>query len=133
MKDQKDTDFNNPKERFVWAFRGIEYKGSPIAMAEPVLEAFSEHLTKCGFIHVSQIEEILSTMEYGSEILDQLPEQQIHYQPPVQGQDHGLNLSGRWQSVTDPIKESRVNIAKLFSPAEREELIQAFREDGMDV
>lgn len=132
MKDQKDTDFNNPKERFVWAFRGIEYKGSPIAMAEPVLEAFSDHLSKCGFIHVSQLEDMAD--EYGNLSLYGFPHtQQIHYQPPVQGQDHGLNLSGKWQPVTEPIKESRVNIAKLFSPAEREELIQAFREDGMDV
>lgn len=132
MKDQKDTDFNNPKERFVWAFRGIEYKGSPIAMAEPVLEAFSDHLSKCGFIHVSQLEDMAD--EHGNLSLYGFPHTQlIHYQPPVQGQDHGLNLSGKWQSVTEPIKESRVNIAKLFSPAEREELIQAFREDGMDV
>lgn len=132
MKQQHESDLNNPKERFVWAFRGIEYKGSPIAMAEPVVETFSEHLSKCGFIHVSQLEELAD--EYGNLSLYDFPyEQEIHYQPPVQGQDHLMNLAGRWQSVSEPIQKSRVEIAKLFTPAEREELLQAFREDGMNV
>lgn len=132
MKQQHESDLENPRERFGWAFRGIEYKGSPIAMAEPVVETFSEHLSRCGFIHVSQLEELAD--EHGVLHLSDIPyEQEIHYQPPVQGQDHLMNLAGGWKPISEPIQQSRVEIAKLFSPAEREELIKAFREDGMDV
>ena len=39
IPQQKDTDLSDPKQRFVWAFQGIQFKGSPMAFPQPILEA----------------------------------------------------------------------------------------------
>lgn len=121
MKTQAETDFNNPKERFGWAFRGIKYGDHVMAIADPIVEQWSEHLSACGFIHVSQLEGLVDSIPF---------KQQIHYQPPVEGQDSAMNLAGQWQSVDKPLQESRVDIASMFTAPERELLIQQWREDG---
>lgn len=121
MKTQAETDFNNPKERFGWAFRGIKYGDHTMTIAEPIVEQWSEHLSACGFIHVSQL----------GELADKVPfKQQIHYQPPVEGQDHGLNAAGKWQSVDEPIKESRVDILQRLNNTEKAVLAERLREEG---
>lgn len=121
MKTQAETDFNNPKERFGWAFRGIKYGDHTMSIAEPIVEQWSEHLSACGFIHVSQLEGLVDDLPF---------KQQIHYQPPVEGQDHGLNAAGKWQSVDEPIKESRVDILKKLNNTEKAVLAERLREEG---
>lgn len=109
---QEETDFNDPSERFLWALRGMEFNGTPIAFPEPVLRRWSEHLSACGFVHD--------------------PDQQtIHYQPPVRGQDHELNTSGKWISIEDPIHEPLVPTASLMTPGEKAKMIEEFREEGL--
>lgn len=124
MKTQAETDFSNPKERFGWAFRGIKYGDHTMTIADPIVEQWSEHLSACGFIHVSEV-----VKEYPG-LLEQLPKQQIHYQPPVEGQDHGLNAAGKWQSVDEPIKESRVDILQRLNNTEKAVLADRLREEG---
>lgn len=130
MKTQAETDFNNPKERFGWAFRGVKYGDHTMTIADPIVDQWSEHLSACGFVHISEVERLARMFPDVEDLLDQLPKQQIHYQPPVEGQDHGLNAAGKWQSVDEPIQESRLDIASKFSSAERDYLIQQWREDG---
>lgn len=121
MKTQAETDFNNPKERFGWAFRGIRYGDHTMSIAEPIVEQWSEHLSACGFVHVSQLEGLVDDLPF---------KQQIHYQPPVEGQDHGLNAAGKWQSVDEPIKESRVDILQKLNNTEKAVLAERLREEG---
>lgn len=129
MKTQAETDFNNPKERFGWAFRGIRYGDHTMSIAEPIVEQWSEHLSACGFIHVSQLDDLVD--EYGFMSLYDFPfKQQIHYQPPVEGQDHGLNAAGKWQSVDEPIQESRVDILQKLNNTEKAVLAERLREEG---
>lgn len=121
MKTQAETDFNNPKERFGWAFRGIKYGDHTMSIAEPIVEQWSEHLSACGFVHVSQLEGLVDDLPF---------KQQIHYQPPVEGQDHGLNAAGKWQSVDEPIQESRVDILQKLNNTEKAVLAERLREEG---
>lgn len=121
MKTQAETDFNNPKERFGWAFRGIRYGDHTMSIAEPIVEQWSEHLSACGFVHVSQLEGLVDDLPF---------KQQIHYQPPVEGQDHGLNAAGKWQSVDEPIQESRVDILQKLNNTEKAVLAERLREEG---
>lgn len=121
MKTQAETDFSNPKERFGWAFRGIKYGDHTMTIADPIVEQWSEHLSACGFIHVSQLEGLVDNIPF---------EQQIHYQPPVEGQDHGLNAAGKWQSVDEPIQESRVDILQRLNNTEKAVLADRLREEG---
>lgn len=121
MKTQAETDFNNPKERFGWAFRGIKYGDHTMTIADPIVEQWSEHLSACGFIHVSQLEGLVDDLPF---------KQQIHYQPPVEGPDHGLHAAGKWQSVDEPIQESRVDILQRLNNTEKAVLAERLREEG---
>lgn len=121
MRTQAETDFNDPKQRFAWAFRGIKYGDHVMAIADPIVEQWSEHLSACGYIHVSQLEGLVDNIPFT---------QQIHYQPPVEGQDHGLNAAGKWQSVDEPIKESRVDILQRLNNSEKAVLAERLREEG---
>jgi hypothetical protein len=62
--------------------------------------------------------------------LDQLPEQEIHYQPPVRGQDHGFNGSGEWVPIDQPLEAPVVNQVALMTPQERALLVEQLREAG---
>ncbi|OIR43213.1 DUF2744 domain-containing protein [Corynebacterium sp. NML120713] len=120
---QEETNFDDPAERFLWAFRGMEYNGMPIGFPEPVLKEWSEHLSACGFIHIDQARSV--------ENLDDLPGQEIHYQPPIRGQDHALNVAGKWVPVTQPIQEPVVPATSQMTPTEKAKLINELREEGL--
>lgn len=111
-KLQHESDMDNPKERFAWAFQGIEYTGFPMAFPDKVLEVWSEHLSKCGFVHDPS-------------------RQEIHYQPPVRGQGHSMNLSGQWISITEPITQPVVPTASKMTSQEKAKMIQEFKEEGL--
>lgn len=128
---QHEADLNDPKQRFSWAFRDIGSRGMPMAIPDPIREEWSEHLTKCGFIHVDQVAEVLSSIEYGQEILNLLPKQEIHYQPPLRGQDHPLNTSGEWISVDQEIQQPVVPTASLMTDQEKAKMIAEFKEEGL--
>lgn len=130
MKTQAETDFNNPKERFGWAFRGIKYGDHTMTIADPIVEQWSEHLSACGYVHISEVERLARMFPDVEDLLDQLPKQQIHYQPPVEGQDHGLNAAGKWQGVDEPIQESRVDILQRLNNTEKAVLAERLREEG---
>lgn len=112
VRTQSESDLNDPKQRFVWAFRGIETNGFPMAFPEKVLESWSEHLSQCGFVHDPS-------------------QQTIHYQPPVRGQDHAMNTSGVWVDIDTPIEEPSVPVSSLMTPAEKAKMIQEFKEEGL--
>lgn len=125
MKSQHESDLNNPKERLAWAFRGLGYNGFPMAIPDPIKEEWSEHLSKCGFIHVSQVADHIDLESLG------IKGQEIHYQPPVRGQDHAMNLSGSWVSVDTPIQAPIIPTASLMTPAEKQKMLDEFREEGL--
>lgn len=120
IPQQHETDFSNPRERFLWAFRGMEFRGNPVAFPQPVLEEWSEHLSRCGFVHVSEVESV-----------EGLPRQEIHYQPPVRGQDHVLNTSGKWVPVEQEIVQPSVPAASFMTDQEKAKMIREFREEGL--
>ncbi|UBI10057.1 DUF2744 domain-containing protein [Corynebacterium coyleae] len=109
---QEETNFDDPSERFLWALRGIEFNGMPVAIPEKVLRGWSRHLSACGFVHDPALQE-------------------IHYQPPVRGQDHDLNTSGKWIPVDEPIQEPLVPTASLMTAGEKAKMIEEFREEGL--
>lgn len=109
---QAETNFDDPSERFLWALRGIEFNGMPIAFPEKVLRGWSKHLSECGFVHDPEAQE-------------------IHYQPPVRGQDHELNTSGKWVPIDQPIHEPLVPTASLMTAAEKAKMIAEFKEEGL--
>jgi Protein of unknown function (DUF2744). len=112
VKQQHETDLSDPRQRFVWAFRGIDFNGTPMSIPEAVLESWSEHLSQCGFVHDSS-------------------QQTIHYQPPVRGQDHPMNLSGQWVPMSQPLKQPLVPNAQRMTAAEKAKMIQEFKEEGL--
>lgn len=112
IPSQGETNFDDPSERFLWALRGIEFNGMPIAFPEKVLRGWSKHLSECGFVHDPE-------------------KQKIHYQPPVRGQDHELNTSGKWIPVDQPIHEPLVPTASLMTAAEKAKMIAEFKEEGL--
>lgn len=132
IKRQYESDLSNPKERFAWALRGIEVRGMPMAFPEPILAEFSEHLSRTGAIHIDQVDMALDGVdkETAELILSRLPKQEIHYQPPVQGQEHELNVAGEWKPVDEPIITPKNKTIENLSPQEREKLIQELREEG---
>lgn len=130
IPQQKDADLNDPKQRFVWAFQGIRFKGSPMAFPQPILEAWSDHLSKAGFIHVSQLEDLCD--EHGNLSLYSFPfQQEIQYQPPFRGQDHSMNISGQWIPVEQEVKQPIVPTASLMTAQEKAKMIQEFKEEGL--
>lgn len=129
---QKETDFGDPRERFLWAFRGIEYNGVPFGAPEAVFREWSEHLSRCGFLHADQVLAAAEQVENVGELRDVLRDAQtIHYQPPVRGQDHPLNLSGRWVPVDQPIVEPDVPAVSKMTPGEKAKMIAELREEGL--
>lgn len=131
MKQQHEADLNDPKQRVAWAFRDICSRGVPVAVPDPIKEEWSEHLSRAGFIHIDQVREVLSTFECGQEILNQLPQQEIHYQPPIRGQDHSLNTSGEWVPITQAIQQPMVPTASLMTPQEKAKMVAEFKEEGL--
>lgn len=126
---QRETDYRDPLQRFVWAFRGIDYNGFPFQAPLPVFEGWSQHLSRCGFVHLDQVIAAIDP-ETGVIDLDKLPEQEIHYQPPVRGQDHGFNGSGEWVPIDQPLEAPVVNQVALMTPQERAMLAEQLREAG---
>lgn len=133
MKQQHEADLGDPKQRFAWALRGVEVRGMPMAIPEPVLEEISEHLSRAGAIHIDQVAQALAGEESGlaQRILSRLPKQEIHYQPPIRGQDHILNTSGEWKPVEEPIQEPLVPSADKMTPQEKAKMIAEFKEEGL--
>lgn len=127
MKLQHEVDYANPRERVAWALRGMELNGNTFLAPDEVFESWSEHLSKCGFVHVDQVR---SLNEDGWVHVDDLPVQEIHYQPPVAGQRHPLNGSGQWVPVDVPLEfESGIDV-EFLSPAQRQRLVEQLRERG---
>lgn len=127
---QRDCDLNDPRQRFLWALEGISYNRAPVAIPRPIREEWSEHLSRAGFVHVSQLEQFADSE--GKVSLADLPfRQEIHFQPPVRGTDHYMNLSGSWKSVEDPIEEPLVPTVSRMSDAEKAQMLREFREDGL--
>lgn len=119
---QGQTNFDDPQQRFVWALRGLRFNGSPVIIPEPAAKELSEHLSRCGFVHIDQV----AACPVGENPLRHLPAQEIHYQPPLKGQDHSMNTSGEWVDAETPIiTESGMSLD------EKQELIQQFREEGL--
>lgn len=128
---QHEVDMSDPKRRFLWAFRNIAYNGVPLAAPEQVFCEWSEHLSKAGFVHVSEVEAALEGCADAERVLGRLPSQEIHFQPPVRGQDHPFNTAGCWIPVSEEIVEPELSSAACLTPAEKAKLIGEFREEGL--
>lgn len=129
IRTQQETNLDDPRQRFAWALRGMEYNGIGFLAPEQVLEDWSEHLSKAGFIHIHQ----LAQHADANGILDlkKLPYQQtIHYQPPVRGQNHELNSSGKWVPVEQEIMKPTVDIVMEMTPQEKAAVISRLKEEG---
>lgn len=131
MSLQSESDLNDPKQRFSWVFRDIQSRGVAMAIPDPIKEEWSEHLSRTGCIHIDQVREVLSLFENGQEILDLLPQQEIHYQPPIRGQDHSLNTSGEWVPITQAVQRPMVPTASLMTQQEKAKMVAEFREEGL--
>ena len=132
MKTQRETNLNDPNERFVWAFRGVEFNGMPLGIPDAVLEQWSRHLSACGFVHADQVIGMLGDTEPEKLLKDRLSVlQEIHYQPPLRGQDHSFNTSGGWVPVDQPIEEPVVPTSSLMTAGEKAKMIEEFREEGL--
>ncbi|MDK4206996.1 phage gene 29 protein family protein [Corynebacterium pseudodiphtheriticum] len=132
LPSQEETDYSDPRQRFVWAFRGIEYNGMPFGAPEAVFREWSEHLSRCGFLHVDQVLEAARAAGDVGALQEALQDvQRIHYQPPVRGQDHPLNLSGKWVPVDEPIVDPEVPATSKMTPGEKAKLIEELREEGL--
>lgn len=127
---QHETNMNNARERFVWALRGISYNGIPFMAPDAILEDWSEHLSACGFVHVSQVGELAD--DHDNLDLGKFPyRQEIHFQPPIRGQEHPLNASGEWVPVQQDIQEPMVPASALMTDQEKAKMITEFREEGL--
>lgn len=132
MKTQEETNLDDPSERFVWAFRGVEFNGMPLAMPEPVLEQWSRHLSSCGFVHADQVIGMLGDSEAEKVLARKLGAlQEIHYQPPLRGQDHAMNMSGEWVPIDQPVQQAVVPTSSLMTAQEKAKMIEEFREEGL--
>lgn len=132
LPSQEETDYSDPRQRFVWAFRGIEYNGMPFGAPEAVFREWSEHLSRCGFLHVDQVLEAAREAGDVGALQEALQDvQRIHYQPPVRGQDHPLNLSGKWVPVSELIVDPEVPATSKMTPGEKAKLIEELREEGL--
>lgn len=131
--EQSTTDMRDPSQRFVWMFRGIGFRGMPFTAPAEVFEEWSQHLSACGGLHISQVEGVLDELvdaDTKDSILKALPRQEIHYQPPVRGQQHHMNQSGKWIPVEEPLQAPRVDVIDSLTAQEKAELVERFREEG---
>lgn len=125
MKLQSQSNLDKPKERFAWALRGMLLGGNPMGMPVPYLEEISEHLSKCGFLHISQLD------KYGIDSSILPYQQEIHYQPPIRGGDSALNMMGEWKDISEPIEEPLTPLVAQLTPAEQADLIDQLKEQGL--
>lgn len=132
MKTQEETNLADPNERFVWAFRGIEFNGMPMAIPDAVLEKWSRHLSQCGFLHAQTVIDMLGDSEPEKLVKLRLSgEQSIHYQPPIRGAEHPFNTSGEWVPIDQDIQEPVVPMVSQLTPAEKAKLIEELKEEGL--
>lgn len=124
MRLQSETDFNDPEQRFEWALESLPMNGMPVALPSPTKREWSKRLSEAGFIHVSQLEGLI---EEG----DLPARQEIHFQPPIRGQEHSMNTSGKWVPVNEPIKQPVVPTVSLMTPAEQAKMIAELKEEGL--
>lgn len=132
MKSQAETNLADPNERFVWAFRGIEFNGMPMAIPDAVLEKWSRHLSQCGFLHAQTVIDMLGDTPQEKLVKDRLSgEQTIHYQPPLRGQDHSFNTSGEWVPIDQEIREPVVPVVSQLTSTEKAKLIEELKGEGL--
>lgn len=133
MRQQHETDLNDPKQRFGWALRDVELNGIPAAMPQPYVESISNRLSRAGFLHIDQVDAALvgEDAEVAERILSKLPRQEIHYQPPLRGQDHPMNTSGKWIPIEEPVQLPAVKSVERMTPAEKKKMIDELKEEGL--
>lgn len=132
--EQNNTDMRDPSQRFVWMFRGIGFRGMPFTAPQEVFEEWSQHISECGGLHISQVEEALNGVVDDAvkrKILRSLPRQEIHFQPPVRGQQHYMNQTGKWVPVEEPLQAPQVDVIDSLTVQEKAELVSRFREEGL--
>lgn len=131
MDLQRNTDLNDPSQRFKWVFEDITVNGMPTVIPGPVREEWSEHMSKAGFVHINQVARALSGEDNAELVLSRLPGQRIQYQPPVRGQQHSMNTSGKWVGMDQEIHEPLVPDSARMTSAEKAKMIEEFREEGL--
>ena len=131
IPSQKDTDFNNPEEHFLWALRNMpSMAGSGMVTHPGFLRQWSAHLWQCGFAHRDYLESLAD--EDGNIHVSKLPAQSIKFQPPVRGPWHTYNNAASWVPVTTPDPEPIVlpDIRQL-TIQENEMMLEQYRNAGM--
>ena len=129
IPSQAECDLSKPEEHFLWALRGLGWGDHPVAIPRPILEKWSKHLVECGAVHVLALYALAD--EDGKIDISDLPKQKIKYVNYARGEDHELNIAGKWLPVEaeepEPVK---VPPASSLSPAEKAILAAELKQEG---
>lgn len=117
---QHDPPSRNPRERFVWALRGLAFNQIPLTAPLDVLEEWSKHLSDCGFIHVAEVTDPVARST--------LPEQTKWLQEPAAGPHSTVNPGVTWVDNEEDVRPQR--FVDGFTPEQRAVLIHELREEG---
>lgn len=129
IPSQAECDLSKPEEHFLWALRGLGWGDHPVAIPRPILEKWSTHLVECGAVHVLALYALAD--EAGKIDIKDLPKQKIKYVNYARGEDHELNIAGKWLPV-DAVEPEPVRIppASSLSPAEKAIMAAELKQEG---
>lgn len=95
IPSQAETNFDDPEEHFLWAFRNIPMlAGSGMLAHSGFFRKWSKHLWECGFAHRSWLERLAD--KDGNIHVSKLPQQKLFFQEAFRGPRHTYNPAARW-------------------------------------
>lgn len=131
IPSQKDADFNNPEEHFLWALRNMPaFAGAGMVTHPGFLRQWSAHLWGCGFAHRDYLERLAD--DDGNIHVSKLPRQSLKFQPAVRGPRHGYNNAARWVDAGTPDPEP-INLPDIsqLTIQENHYMLEQYRHAGM--
>lgn len=104
IPSQQDHDPNDPEQHVLWALTHLPTVAGVGAITHPAyLKQWSKHLWQAGFRHTDWLRKLAN--EDGFIHVDQLPVQEIKFQPAFRGPQHGYNNAARWVGKDTPDPE----------------------------
>lgn len=95
IPNQEQCNPGKPDEHFLWALRAMPMIAGSGMMTHPgFLRGWSKHLWECGFAHRDYLAGLADAD--GNIHVSKLPAQQIEFQPPFRGPQHGYNPASQW-------------------------------------
>lgn len=125
---QEECNPDDPEEHFLWALKNLPGVFGVGQIVHPsILRQWSEHLVKCGFIHVDSVKKLAN--KNGTVSVKKLPEQQIEWHPPL-GPRHEFNR-GDWVPVGTPKPEpTHLPDIRQWGPVENQIMLDQYRRAG---